>query len=350
MRNTKKTIILSGGGTLGSVTPLIALWQEMRQDKSLDFVWIGTRDGVEHDFVKNFYGIPYISIAWGKLRRYFSLRNFIDPIFIFLGFLQSLYYLLTLQAGVVVTAGSFVSVPLAYAAYLLRVPVIIHHMDLRVGLANKLIAGVATLINVTFEENTQHFPAHKVVSLGHPVRTEFDSVIAKSIFRLNEGLPTVLVLGGGTGAVQINQGIVRNLSELLEFCNIIHITGKGKALVYDVADTAGVYMQKEFLSDEMVDAYQQADLVITRAGLATLYELLYLNKNMLIIPIPANQQEDNAKFFIQHGYGQAAVEQEFLDNIVEVTKNSLHNTRSESIEGKITARKELGEQIRQMLT
>jgi UDP-N-acetylglucosamine--N-acetylmuramyl-(pentapeptide) pyrophosphoryl-undecaprenol N-acetylglucosamine transferase len=117
-----------------------------------------------------------------------------------------------------------------------------------------------------------------------------------------------------------------------------------------VADTAGVYMQKEFLSDEMVDAYQQADLVITRAGLATLYELLYLNKNMLIIPIPANQQEDNAKFFIQHGYGQAAVEQEFLDNIVEVTKNSLHNTRSESIEGKITARKELGEQIRQMLT
>src|SRR3989338_25746 len=123
-------IILSGGGTLGSVSPLIAVWQVMKnQNISSEFLWVGTSNGPEKAFVSE-YKIPYRSIVSAKLRKYFSLKNIFTPSLVFIAFIQSFFLILKYKPKVIVSAGSFVSVPLVWAGWCLGVKSLIHQQDI----------------------------------------------------------------------------------------------------------------------------------------------------------------------------------------------------------------------------
>ena len=331
-------VLFTGGGTGGSVTPLLAIHEYLKQsDDKHQFFWLGTKKGPEGKLVipKN---IKFRWIFWGKWRRYLSLRNLVDPFFIALGFLQSLYHIAKWGPDIIVTAGSFVAVPVVWAAWFLRKKIIVHQQDLRKGLANALMAPLADKITVTFEESLRDFSAKKVVWTGNPVRPEVlqgDRKEGQKIFGLEDSVPTVLIIGGGTGAVAINKMFNQKaVSDLTEKCQIIHVTGAGKKIL----ESQKRYHAYTFLTDELKHAYIAADLVVSRVGLGALTELSALGKATIFIPLPGTHQEDNARYVADKG-ACIVLDQNKLssDRLVEKIKELLSDNKK---------REELGEKIR----
>ncbi|MFA6254722.1 MAG: undecaprenyldiphospho-muramoylpentapeptide beta-N-acetylglucosaminyltransferase [Patescibacteria group bacterium] len=292
-------VILSGGGTLGSVSPLIAIYEEIKKNQpQAEFLWLATSDGPEENLISS-YQIPLKKIFSGKLRRYFSFKNFLDPFLIFFGFWQSLFIILKFKPQAVLSAGGFVSVPVAWAAWFLRRPLIIHQQDVRPGLANKLMAPFANMITVTFEKSLKDFPAKKTHLVGNPVRADIltgSKEAGYKFFGFKSDLPTILILGGGTGALNLNSLVIESLEELVQFCQVIHLTGGRQQKTAEHPR----YRSYDFLTDQMKNAYAIADLVVARAGLGTLTELAALAKPAIIIPIPASHQQDNAVEFFRN--------------------------------------------------
>lgn len=296
-------IIFSGGGTLGPVTPLLAIKEVIEKEyEKAKFVWIGTKNGPEKQLVLK-YSIPFFTISSGKMRRYFSFWNFTDLFKIGFGFLQSFVILWREKPDVCVSAGGFVSVPVHFMAWIMGVPTWIHQQDVKVGLSNKIMAPFATKITTSLEEGIINFSAKKVEWLGNPVREEIikgskDRAIKK--FGLKSDLPVVFVMGGGTGSVKINRLVVEVLPHLEGFCQIVHLTGKNKNKEIQKFSKFENYFQFDFFTEEMKDAYAVSDLVVARGGFGTLSEVSALKKPTIIIPNSGHQQ-DNVKFLASAG-------------------------------------------------
>jgi len=312
-------ILLTGGGTGGSVSPLLAVASGLRMSdfgcrtsdvglRTYEFLWVGTKFGPEREMVEK-TGIKFIAMPAGKLRRYFSLKNFLDPFKIIAGFFKSLFVILRFKPDLIMTAGAFVSVPIVWAAWILRVPILVHQQDVRPGLANKLMAPFANVITVTFEESLKNY-GKKAVWTGNPVgfrMSDFGCRISDVGFRMSDvgfrmsdfgkELPLILVVGGGTGAMEINKLVWESLEELTKFCQIIHVFGKGKGIRNQESGIRN-YVSYDFLEHEkVIEIMKIADVVVSRAGLGFLTEISYLAKPAIIIPIPDTHQEDNARIF-----------------------------------------------------
>ncbi|HCA66685.1 MAG: hypothetical protein A2249_04320 [Candidatus Jacksonbacteria bacterium RIFOXYA2_FULL_44_7] len=290
-------ILFVGGGTLGSVSPLIAIFEDLQKsDARVECLWVGTKNGPERAFIAG-YNITYRAIPAGKLRRYFSFKNFADILFVFQGFCKSVLILINFRPDIIIGAGSFVQVPILLAAkcFFRKTKIIIHQQDITPGLANRLSAKWAHVITVSTEQSLNHFQRTKSVFTGNPYRKEIakgDISRAFDIFKLEPKIPTILVLGGGSGAVAINKLLTRAIPKLAIFCQIIHLTGTNKE--DGAPKNISRYHAYEFLTSFLKDAYAVADLVISRAGFATITELAALAKPSIIIPIPDTHQEENA--------------------------------------------------------
>lgn len=307
-----KKIMLSGGGSGGPVTPLLEIAKELKNLRSdLSFVFVGTDLGPERKMVEDFGNLPFISLPAGKLRRYFSFANFTDIFKIIWAFFKAFPVLLKERPNIIISAGSFCSVPLVYAAKFFRVPVLIHQQDMRAGLANKLMAPVAQTVTAVFEKTLADY-GPKAVLTGNPIsfsekQPDFDDSLN---FLFSGDSPLLLVVGGGTGATAINDLISETKNQLLEFCNIIHVTGKDRATSFsrqkegkeekekEEAKTQGTYFSWDFLShDFLLYIMNHCDLVISRCGLGTLTEISFLRKASILIPMPSSHQEENASIF-----------------------------------------------------
>ena len=292
-------ILISGGGTIGSVSPLIAIFQEIKRQKpEAEFLWLATKNGPEIKLIES-YGISVKEIYSGKFRRYFSLQNFFDLFLILAGFIQSLIIISKFKPQAVISAGGFVAVPVIWASWILKRPSLIHQQDIRPGLANKLTAKFANIITVTFAKSLKDFPDFKTKLVGNPVRADIlagNKQEACRIFNLDQELPTVLIFGGGTGALSLNNLVIESLLQLVDFCQIIHITGGRINQEFKHPR----YHSFIFLTDEMKHAYAAADLVVSRAGMSALTELAALAKPAVIIPISRSHQEENAAEFFRN--------------------------------------------------
>lgn len=297
-----KKIMLSGGGTGGSVTPLLAVAKELlREQLDLSLVFVGAKQGPEENLVANFKdgNIKFLTIPSGKWRRYFSLANFFDIFKIITAFFKSLSILKQEKPALVISAGSFVSVPLIWAAACRRIPVLIHQQDIRPGLANKLMAPFARVISVTFEKSLTDYGPRAVLT-GNPIKDisnyQVNVIATRKQYGLAIDKPLLLVIGGGTGAAPINNLIKDTLPELLSFCQLIHLVGARKKPEVILENEA--YKVFEFLDQsEVLALMASADLVISRCGLGVLTELSVLAKPAILIPIPNSHQEENAALF-----------------------------------------------------
>lgn len=290
-------ILLTSGGTLGPVAPLLAIG-EMAKSNEMDVVgFIGTAHGPERAFVASL-GIPFFSVCAGKWRRYWDLRNILAPFITLLGVAQVYGLLAKLKPDVVVSGGSFVGVPVIIAARLRGVKTIVHQQDVLPSLANRIVARWADTITVTFPETAVVFPKEKTVVTGNPVRPSIlrgDRERAIRRLELESETPTLFVFGGGTGAQALNDLIERALPKLVTFCQIVHATGKGK--LHPTPYTLhpkNRYHPIEIFAETMPDVYAAADLVLARAGIGTITELSALWKPAIIVPIPHSHQEQNA--------------------------------------------------------
>lgn len=291
-----KKVLFSGGGTIGPVTPLLALYEELsKRHPNWEFHWNGTETGPERTLLAK-ARIPFVTLPEVKLDRFLSFRNFFVPFKLIYAVIQARKLLVRMKPDIIVTAGGYVSVPLVWAGKLMGIPSYVHQLDIQPGLANKLMSKFATKISVTFEPSLKDYPESKTVLTGAPVRKEIFHP-SSDVFSFSNSLPTVFIFGGGTGAQAINELTWNALEELLTICNVIHVTGKGKSQVVSLSkELQSNYIQKEFLTSEMAEGFAKASLVITRGGLGTLLELAALKKPSIMIPIPNSQQEENTQF------------------------------------------------------
>lgn len=321
MAQLSKRILLAGGGSGGPVAPLLAVVEELKKlDPAIEFLFVGTKNGPEKQLVES-AGLKFVSIPAAKLRRYFSLSNLTD-IFVFLASLFAARRVLKeFKPALVFGAGGYVAVPVSWMAWLVGVKIALHQQDAHAGLANRLIVPLSDLATTALERTAKQFlsgsglfksplkPAAEWT--GNPVRAEFFTPVdpkAKAKFGLDDSLPIILVTGGGTGSMQINEVIAEALPELVKAHQIIHITGRGKNTI---SFHHRNYHQYEFLSEGMADAMKLADIVIARAGLSTMSELSVLGKVSIIVPMPGTHQEANAAVLKERAAAVVLNSQEF---------------------------------------
>ncbi len=288
----------TGGGTAGHIYPGLAVVDELKAlCPELSFLWIGSSQGMDKHIVEESGSVDlFKGIASGKLRRYFSFKNFIDVFKIFFGFIASFFILLKYKPLFLFSKGGFVSVPPCFAAKLLGIPVYTHECDFSPGLATKLNARFAKKIFLSYEETRTFFPKEKQNTLlvfGNPVRPIFYKTDAKFgfdfLFKENQELyetiktkPLLLVLGGSLGARQINKLVEENLEWLCEHCIVVHQRGKNTLLTETPYKE---YLPYEFIYSEMPHVLAAADIVLSRAGANSLSEALVLQKPMILIPL-----------------------------------------------------------------
>ena len=323
-----KKIVLTGGGTAGHVTPNIAIIPTLKE-MGYDISYIGTYNGIEKKLIEEI-GIPYYGISSGKLRRYFDLKNFTDPFRILKGYFQAKKLIKKLKPDVVFSKGGFVTVPVVFAASKKKIPIVIHESDMTPGLANKLALPKATKICCNFPETKKMFEGKATVT-GTPIRAELftgDKEKAKKFCGFKDDKPTILIVGGSTGSVAINNAIWEVLDELLKTYNVIHICGKDKTdSKYNGKEG---YAQFEYVKSELSDLFTLADIVISRAGANAICELLALKKLNILIPLSLKASRGdqilNAESFQKSGYSYV-IEEEKLNNetlltaIKEVSEN-----------------------------
>ena len=275
-----KRIILTGGGTAGHVTPNIALLPRLKE-LNYDIHYIGSYNGIEKELIEQL-GIDYHGISSGKLRRYFSLKNFSDPFRILKGLNEANKLMKSLKPDVVFSKGGFVSVPVVMAAKRHHIPTIIHESDMTPGLANKLSIPSATKVCCNFPETLEYLPKEKAILTGSPIRQELLSGSRKAALEfcgLTEDKPVILIIGGSLGSAVVNDAVRSILPELLQNFQVIHLCGKNK--VDTSFNHLKGYVQFEYVQNELKDIFALTDIVISRAGANAICELLALQTEFI---------------------------------------------------------------------
>lgn len=307
-------IILTGGGTAGHVTPNIALLPILKEH-GYKITYIGSYDGIEKKLIQD-CGVEYHGISSGKLRRYFSWKNFTDPFRVLAGFGQARKLLKQLKPDIVFSKGGFVSVPVVLAAKKLHIPAIIHESDITPGLANKIAMSAAKKICCNFPETLAYLPKAKAVLTGSPIREELflgDRAKGLKFCSFSFDKPVLMIIGGSIGSVFVNQAVRDILPKLTADFQIIHICGKGNISIEH--EQISGYVQFQYVSAQLTDLFAAADLVISRAGANVICELLALKKPNLLIPLSASSSRGdqilNAQSFKNQGFSMV-LEQEQL--------------------------------------
>ncbi|MCL2198326.1 MAG: undecaprenyldiphospho-muramoylpentapeptide beta-N-acetylglucosaminyltransferase [Defluviitaleaceae bacterium] len=327
-----KKIILTGGGTAGHVIPNLALVPALKAE-GFEIHYVGSHTGPERDLAEA-AGLPFYGISSGKLRRYFDLKNITDIFRVAKGLGDALKLIKKIKPDIIFSKGGFVVVPVLAAARLCGVRTIIHESDITPGLANKLVMPFANKICVSFPETIGFLPQKmrkKAVLTGTPIRQSLSDGdrlygIKTAGFEIG-GKPVLLVTGGSQGATAINACVREALPQLTQKFRIIHLCGKG--------NLAGIkdenYVEFEYLNDKMADVLAAADVVISRAGANTIFELLALKKPHLLIPLPKGKsrgdQIQNAESFEKQGFARVLSEEKMTAQSLTEAVASLYNDR-----------------------
>ena len=329
-----KRIVLTGGGTAGHVTPHLALVNHLRA-KGWEIHYIGTHGGIERQLVGA--ELPYYPISAGKLRRYFDLKNLSDPLRVLKGVADAYRHLRRIRPAVVFSKGGFVAVPVTVAAWLLRIPVILHESDLTPGLANRLSLPFARRLCVTFPDTTRYLKgrgAQKAVVTGTPIRAELFSGSREeglNMCRFTPGLPVLLVMGGSLGSAVLNEVIRENLAELTKHYQIIHLCGRGNL----VPAAHRRYFQLEYATEELPHLLAAADFVLSRAGANALVELVSLGKPNILVPLSRQASRGdqilNAASFAKQGLSLVIQEEELSGEVLQERLAQLQQERERFI-------------------
>lgn len=340
-----KRIIIAGGGTLGHVFPALAVIEQLRKlEPRTTIVYIGQSDQEER-IVKNYSSqVDFVKIVSDKLYRYPTLKWFLVPFKVLIGLVQSFFIIGNFNPDVVFVKGGYLALPVAWAARLINVPIIMHETDAAMGLANKMIAPLALKIAVSFPNFVNK--DKKFVYTGNPVREEFFNIqknkrhdISKMKKSEGQGLlrgkksrkPMIMIMGGSQGAHAINILVKNILPSLTRRFKVVHITGKADYSVF--ANLKLKHYQAISFTNTMVQILQNADLVISRAG-GSIFELAAMSKPSILIPLPTaanNHQRKNAAILAK---AQAAVVLEQIglnsEDLLKAINNLMTNNKKRS--------------------
>ncbi len=316
---------MAGGGSGGHVFPLIAITRELKRvlpGDVLDFCYLGPRDKVSKEYIER-EGIRMKPIYSGKLRRYIGflpvLRNIFDiAIKMPAGIVQSFFFLFFYSPDLILSKGGYGSFPVVLAGRLLRIPVFLHESDSAAGAANQFLQRFASEIFVSFPD-TSGIKKEKMIITGNPVREEVlegEKEKGKRLFGLRGEKPVLLILGGSQGSERINDLVLSISGKILEDFEVIHQCGAGNSKEVS-AEVEAVITDKEkkehyhvypFLNEEkMKHAYECAELVVSRAGAGTIFELAAKGRAAVLLPLPESAQDHQAKNAYEYSASGAAI-------------------------------------------
>jgi len=324
-----KKIVLTGGGTAGHVTPNLALIPRLLAD-GWEIHYIGAANSAEEELISRVPEVTFHTVSVGKLRRYFDPKNFSDPFRVIRGVRQATGIIRRLKPDVVFSKGGFVSVPVVYGAMLNRVPIVTHESDMTPGLANKLCLPFSKVQCCTFPEAVQYAKG-KGVHTGTPIRPEIlmgNRQEGRKRFGFDNNRPVLMVVGGSSGAQSINQVIWQSLPTLTESFQVLHLCGKGN--LTSVYEGTANYVQREYLNEEMADAYACADILVSRAGSNALCEILAARKPALLIPYPKGASRGdqllNAESFRARGFSHVLLQENMTpETLVQAVEELYHD-------------------------
>lgn len=326
-------IVFVGGGSGGHFYPLIAIAEAIRvRDTELgtdtELYYMGPEVFNRSELRK--YRIKYTYCPAGKQRTYRSILNFLDKFKIIFGIFIGFWKLYYLYPDVIMSKGGYTSVPVVLAAWLLKIPVVIHESDAVPGKANKLAARFARYIGIAHDDVAGYFPAEKVALVGMPIRNFFFEKLSNphETIGIKTDRPVIFVTGGSQGAQKVNTLILHSLIKLLPNYTIVHQAGDAHAK--KVMETASVlvkdpellqhyYVMGHMSQKQMKAALQAATLVVSRAGSTTLFEIGLNSKPAIIIPIPedvSRDQRSNAYAYARSGGAIVLEEHNLSDDIL----------------------------------
>jgi UDP-N-acetylglucosamine--N-acetylmuramyl-(pentapeptide) pyrophosphoryl-undecaprenol N-acetylglucosamine transferase len=288
-------------------------------------LWIGSRGGIEEDLVKR-TGTDFVGLAAGGLRGVGALVTVRNAFRIVGSVGRARSILAQFSPHAVLVTGGYACVAVTLAAWFQQIPIVIYLPDIVPGLAIRFLSRFAAKVTVTSEESYHYFRREKVVVTGYPVRPEvyrIDRTKARQALGLDAETKTLLVFGGSRGARSINQALVSGLRELLPVCQVLHISGR-----LDADWVAGAakrlpeplqerYYHHAYLHD-MPQALVAADLVVARAGAATLGEFPAARLPAVLVPYPhsGQHQDPNAEYMVRNGAAQVLADAELGEKLV----------------------------------
>jgi len=347
-------ILFTGGGSGGHFYPIIAIAEEVndlvKQERLLEakLYYMSNTPFNERMLYDN--NIIYLSAPAGKVRRYFSIKNFFDMFKTATGIIKAVWRVFTIFPDVVLGKGGYASFPALVAARLFRIPVIIHESDSTPGRVNLWASKFARKIAISYPEVAEYFPKEKVAYTGNPIRKSIqkrDQEGAVEFLKLEKDIPLILILGGSQGAQAINDALLDSIPKLIEKYQIIHQTGVEnfeevrRTVDVIVGDNPNKSRYKAFpyINDlAMQMSASIAELVISRAG-SSIFEIANWGIPSIIIPIPetvSHDQTSNAFNYARSGACIVIEEVNLSPNIVlhEINKlmdnSELRRSMSES--------------------
>lgn len=330
-----KTIVLTGGGTAGHVTPNLALIPVLLKE-GWNIKYIGTENGIEKELIEK-ENIDYYSVSSGKLRRYLSKENLTDVFKVVKGVKEATALIKKIKPDVVFSKGGFVAVPVVLGAKLNGVPVIVHESDITPGLANKIAMPFAKNVCTTFPETVGYIKGGKGINTGTPIRSELfrgEREKGLALCGFSGKKPVIMMMGGSLGAVKINNCLRGALNEILKEFDLVHICGKGN-VEKSLMGLQG-YKQFEYVSKELPHIFALADIVVSRAGSNSISEFLALKKPSLLIPLSAKASRGdqilNAKSFEKQGFSMVLDEDKMNEKALIQAIYSLYKNKNTYVE------------------
>ena len=292
-------ILFTGGGSGGHLFPIIAVARQLKfiahdQNIKLEMFFIGPKSFANQYLEKE--NIVVKTILAGKYRRYFSLLNILDAFKMPLGFVQAAVRIFLWMPDIIFSKGGFGSIAAVIIGFIFRIPIIVHESDSAPGLANKIAKRLAKRIAISFPLAAKHFPIKKTAFIGHPVRlaiAQGQKEQARKYFNIASNRKVILGLGGSLGAHAVNRIVLGSATILTRKYELIHVCGNKN---FDPIQKRNLVSKhvilRPFLNEEeLTQAYAAADLVVSRAGSGSIYEIAACGKPSIIIPLPGSASE-----------------------------------------------------------
>lgn len=287
--------------------------------------------------------IPFEEIRAGRINRKINYRAITSTFKLPVGIVDSMKALKKHKPDILLSFGGYVGFSAGIAAYLLKIPVVVHEQTQKAGLSNRLSSRFARKICVVFESSQKFFPREKTIVTGNPLRREIFSEKNK-ISGIKK--PFIYITGGSTGASAINELVFETVGELVKDFFVLHQTGNSSLTcdfqrAHEVKqklpkDLREKYIVRDFIMPEEIGfVLKNTDVVVSRSGINTVMELIALEKKALLIPLMHGQegeQLENAKFYSSLGLGEL-IEQKnitqtiFIVKIKEIFKNPQYQIR-----------------------
>lgn len=321
--------------------PLMAIAKRLKTVvENAEIEYLGSGENLEREFAKD-SSLFYKKIYSGKLRRYITARSFFQNLFDLFkftaGFFQTTIYFLEKRPDLVFSKGGYASLPTVLSAGLLGIPVISHESDIVMGLANKIALGISKRVGVAFPENAYPQKVQdKSFYCGIPLREEFEKANRS---KMSEG-NYLLVIGGSSGARELNSIVFKVAPKVLEKIEIVHLTGRDDLeRAIEFKKTLPMSLQDKYqpvnFSKEMAELILKSKLVLSRAGATAIFEIAACRKNAIFVPLPktiTSHQAVNAEYLKSRGFSDVFYQHDSPDELVRKIDRLLHTSNKSDLE------------------